>query len=108
MCLCVQPFPERLQELRSAALLGGGVDRIEKQHEGGKLTARERIDLLLDQDSFVELDMLKEHRCVEFGMASKKVTRSLQLPCKHAALGSESHRLAASHFVCVLLLRLAL
>lgn len=76
LCLFVpigQPFPERLQELRNAALLGGGVERIAKQHEGGKLTARERIELLLDSGSFVELDMLKEHRCVEFGMAHKKV-----------------------------------
>jgi len=68
-----RPFAERLQELRAAALLGGGLDRIEKQHEGGKLTARERLDLLLDKDSFVELDMLKEHRCTEFGMEKKKI-----------------------------------
>ncbi|HLY13596.1 MAG TPA: acyl-CoA carboxylase subunit beta [Candidatus Limnocylindrales bacterium] len=46
----------RLDEMRTAALLGGGVERIERQHAAGKLTARERIDLLLDADSFVELD----------------------------------------------------
>ena len=77
-CCCLshrdpQPFKDRLQVLRTAALLGGGIDRIEKQHDGGKLTARERIEMLLDAGSFVELDMLKEHRCVEFGMANKKI-----------------------------------
>lgn len=64
----VRPFAERLHEQRTKALLGGGVDRIEKQHEGGKLTARERIELLVDSGSFIELDMLKTHRCDEFGM----------------------------------------
>jgi len=67
-----KPFAERLASLRASALVGGGVDRIAKQHEGGKLTARERIELLLDPQSFVEYDMLKEHRCTEFGMERKK------------------------------------
>jgi acetyl-CoA carboxylase carboxyltransferase component len=47
---------------------GGGEKRVKAQHEKGKLTARERIDLLLDKDSFVELDLLVEHRCNNFGM----------------------------------------
>jgi acetyl-CoA carboxylase carboxyltransferase component len=59
---------ERLQRLRSEALLGGGEDRIEKQHAKGKLTARERIDLLLDEDTFEETGMFVTSRSDEFGM----------------------------------------
>jgi propionyl-CoA carboxylase beta chain len=64
---------ERLDTLNAKALLGGGQDRIKKQHEAGKLTARERIDLLLDPGSFVELDRFVTHRCTEFGMEQQKV-----------------------------------
>jgi propionyl-CoA carboxylase beta chain len=64
---------QRLDELNTQALLGGGVDRIKKQHESGKLTARERIDLLLDPGSFVEMDRFVTHRCTEFGMEHQKV-----------------------------------
>ncbi|HPL98865.1 MAG TPA: carboxyl transferase domain-containing protein, partial [Bacillota bacterium] len=46
----------------------GGADRIAKQHKAGKLTARERINLLMDSDSFIELDAFVKHRCNEFGM----------------------------------------
>lgn len=63
----------RLKELNELAELGGGKARIEKQHDEGKLTARERINLLLDEGSFVELDKLKTHRCTDFGMAEKKI-----------------------------------
>ncbi len=63
---------QRLRDLDEKALAGGGKDRIEKQHQAGKLTARERIELLLDQGSFVELDRLRTHRCLDFGMADKK------------------------------------
>ena len=52
--------------------MGGGADRIAKQHERGKLTARERVELLLDKDSFRELDAFVEHRCVEFGLEKQK------------------------------------
>jgi propionyl-CoA carboxylase beta chain len=52
---------------------GGGVERRERQHREGKLTARERVDLLLDESSFEELDQLVEHRCLDFGMAEQKV-----------------------------------
>ena len=52
---------------------GGGEERRQRQHAEGKLTARERIDLLLDEGSFEELDQLVEHRCLDFGMASQKV-----------------------------------
>jgi propionyl-CoA carboxylase beta chain len=64
---------ERLAELNRQAELGGGKARIEKQHKDGKLTARERIDLLLDPGTFVELDKLKTHRCDDFGMGDKKI-----------------------------------
>jgi propionyl-CoA carboxylase beta chain len=64
---------QRLLDLESQAQLGGGQARIDKQHEAGKLTARERLQLLLDPGSFVELDKLKTHRCLDFGMADKKI-----------------------------------
>jgi len=63
---------ERLAELNLAAESGGGADRIAKQHQSGKLTARERLDLLLDPGSFVELDKFKTHRCSDFEMASQR------------------------------------
>jgi len=64
---------EQLDSKRSAARMGGGEARIEAQHAKGKLTARERIELLLDAGSFEEWDMFVEHRCVDFGMADKKI-----------------------------------
>lgn len=63
-----QEFRTRLAEAKEKALVGGGQDRIEKQHAKGKLTARERVSLLVDDGSFREYDMLKTHRCTEFGM----------------------------------------
>ncbi len=62
---------ERLERMRAESLLGGGPVRIERQHTWGKLTARERIDLLLDAGSFVELDAFVTHRSVEFGLADQ-------------------------------------
>ncbi|KAB2831781.1 MAG: methylmalonyl-CoA carboxyltransferase, partial [Candidatus Dadabacteria bacterium] len=61
-----------LEEKEREAEAGGGEARIQKQHEIGKLTARERIDLLLDKNTFVELDKFVVHRCSDFGMGSKK------------------------------------
>ena len=63
----------RLAELEERALEGGGEARLERQHQAGKLTARERIDLLLDPGTFIELDRFKTHRCTDFGMADKKI-----------------------------------
>jgi propionyl-CoA carboxylase beta chain len=57
-----------LEKKREAARLGGGQKRVDGQHKKGKLTARERIELLLDPETFEEWDTLKEHRCVDFGM----------------------------------------
>uniref|UniRef100_A0A8C4H9M4 Propionyl-CoA carboxylase beta chain, mitochondrial n=1 Tax=Dicentrarchus labrax TaxID=13489 RepID=A0A8C4H9M4_DICLA len=59
---------ERIDKKRTAALVGGGQKRIDAQHKRGKLTARERVELLLDPESFVESDMFVEHRCSDFGM----------------------------------------
>ncbi len=59
---------KELLELRQQARLGGGLKRIESQHKKGKLTARERIDLLLDEGSFEEFDMFVSHRCIDFGL----------------------------------------
>ncbi|XP_029983247.1 propionyl-CoA carboxylase beta chain, mitochondrial isoform X2 [Sphaeramia orbicularis] len=63
---------ERIEKKRKAALLGGGQKRIDAQHKKGKLTARERVELLLDPESFVESDMFLEHRCSDFGMEQDK------------------------------------
>src|SRR5215210_2620839 len=62
-----------LERLNAAAEASGGPERIKKQHEAGKLTARERVDLLLDPGSFVELDRFVTHRCTDFGMEEQKV-----------------------------------
>jgi propionyl-CoA carboxylase beta chain len=64
---------EELEAKREEARLGGGQKRIDAQHARGKLTARERIEVLLDADSFEEYDMYKTHRCVDFGMAEQKI-----------------------------------
>ena len=62
-----------LERRRAAAELGGGQERIDAQHQRGKLTARERLTVLLDADSFEEWDVFVEHRCIDFGMADKTV-----------------------------------
>ena len=64
---------DELARRRSTAALGGGEKRIEAQHKRGKLTARERIELLLDDKSFEEYGMYVEHRCTDFGMAEMKI-----------------------------------
>ena len=69
----MQDIIRQLEEMRGAARAGGGAQRIETQHGKGKLTARERIELLLDPDSFEEWDMFVEHRCVDFGMDENKI-----------------------------------
>src|SRR4026209_1312130 len=64
---------DRLEKRREEACLGGGKARIEAQHKRGKLTARERIELVLDKGSFEEFDMYVEHRSNEFGMEKSKI-----------------------------------
>lgn len=70
----MQDIIKELDERRKSGALGGGQHRIDKQHSRGKLTARERIEMLLDEDSFEEWDVFIEHRCVDFGMDEKKIT----------------------------------
>ena len=66
--------PLQILEAKEAqALRGGGEARTKKQHESGKLTARERIDLLVDRGTFVELDKFVTHRCTDFGMSEQKI-----------------------------------
>ena len=62
-----------LQDLKAAAMLGGGLKRIEAQHKKGKLTARERLDLLLDPGTFNELDMFVTHRSTDFGLDEQRI-----------------------------------
>jgi len=62
---------KQLEKKRSSARLGGGIKRIKTQHEKGKLTARERLEVLLDTNSFEETGMFVEHRCSNFGMSDK-------------------------------------
>src|SRR5579859_1639510 len=69
-------FMNRLEELRrrhAAAEEGGGPERRERQHREGKLSARERVDLLLDEGTFEEMDKLVTHRCRDFGMEEQIV-----------------------------------
>ncbi|HEY6035097.1 MAG TPA: acyl-CoA carboxylase subunit beta [Kofleriaceae bacterium] len=70
----MKPDPiARLEEMEAKAAVAGGEARIAKQHEAGKLTARERIAALLDEGSFVELDKFVTHRCADFGMQEQKI-----------------------------------
>ncbi len=64
---------KKLEELNGRALLGGGQDRIDRQHKAGKLTARERLELLFDPGTFVEIDKFVTHRCTDFGMDEQKI-----------------------------------
>lgn len=74
-------FLERLEKTRAAALLGGGVDRIARQHERGKLTARERVELLADPGTFREYDQLVQVRACMYMRACVYMRAS---PCVHA------------------------
>jgi propionyl-CoA carboxylase beta chain len=69
----MQNILRQLEEKRAAARLGGGKRRVEAQHKKGKLSARERIEVLLDPGSFEEWDMFVEHRSTDFGMAEQKI-----------------------------------
>jgi propionyl-CoA carboxylase beta chain len=64
---------EQLEKKRELARLGGGQNRIDAQHKKGKLTARERLEVLLDEGTFEEWDMFVEHRCADFGMQDNKI-----------------------------------
>src|SRR5215208_3970587 len=82
MCYVSRPrFPrdrmkdilDKLETRRARARAGGGKTRVEAQHKRGKLTARERVELLLDEDTFEEFDMFVEHRLSEFGMDQTRI-----------------------------------
>jgi propionyl-CoA carboxylase beta chain len=64
---------ERMQQLSREADLGGGEERLKRQREAGRMTARERVEFLLDRGSFVEMDKFKTHRATDFGMAERKI-----------------------------------
>jgi len=69
----VRNVQDELGRRNKAALAGGGDAAVNKQHAAGKLTARERLDILLDKDSFVEMDRLRVHGCHDFGMEKRRV-----------------------------------
>src|SRR3954467_452817 len=72
-CAQMLAILKKLEEKRAAARLGGGQKRIDAQHAKGKLTARERVEVLLDEASFEELDMYVEHNCTDFGMDQEHI-----------------------------------
>ncbi|MEY4413484.1 MAG: hypothetical protein RIQ53_777, partial [Pseudomonadota bacterium] len=69
----MQDILQQLEDKRAKARLGGGQKRIDAQHSKGKLTARERLELLFDEGTFEEWDMFVEHRCADFGMPDTKI-----------------------------------
>ena len=69
----MQDILQQLEDKRTAARQGGGERRVEAQHAKGKLSARERIEVLLDEGTFEEWDMFVEHRCTDFGMQDNKI-----------------------------------
>jgi propionyl-CoA carboxylase beta chain len=71
--MSIDDLIQSLKKKREEAKLGGGQKRIEEQHKKGKLTARERLDLLLDENSFEEFDMFVQHRCKDFGLDRQKI-----------------------------------
>jgi len=80
LCLFASPRANKLAALDAQAELGGGQDRIEKQHQEGKLTARERIELLLDPGSFIELDKFKTHRADDSGCPRRRTSATAWSP----------------------------
>src|SRR5213595_709569 len=71
--MSIQDKLEELQRKRAEAEQGGGAERVQAQHEKGKMTARERLDVLIDPGTFVELDRFVTHRATDFGLADQKV-----------------------------------
>jgi acetyl-CoA carboxylase carboxyltransferase component len=72
--MSTDPRIEQLHQRRESAVTGGGPEKIEKQHAKGRLTARERLELLLDPGSFQEMGVFVNHRCSDFGMGKRKIT----------------------------------
>ena len=76
--MAIEDKIKQLLDKRDLAKLGGGQKRIDSQHKKGKLTARERIDLLLDEGSFEEFDMFVTHRCNNFGLEKETLRPTLE------------------------------
>jgi len=91
------PRIEELRERLEAVRQGGGEARIERQHEAGKLTARERIELLLDPGSFAEMDALVTHRCRDFEMDDRKIPGD-GVVCGHGTIGGRLIYIFAQDF----------
>jgi acetyl-CoA carboxylase carboxyltransferase component len=81
---------DRLRKMRELALQGGGPERVAAQHAKGKLTARERIEFLVDEGSFVELDRFATHRCVDFGMEARSRSGTASSPGTRSSTGGRS------------------
>jgi methylmalonyl-CoA carboxyltransferase large subunit len=88
---------EELRERRDAAMLGGGADKLEKQRQSGKMTARERIEALVDPESFEEAGLFAEHRATLFGMAGKSMPAD-GVVTGAAAVGGRLIHLASQDF----------
>ena len=86
---------KRLEELSAKAEQGGGAARIERQHKSGRMTARERIELLLDPGSFVEIDTFVVHRCTDFGMEQTQFSSPRTSPFSAEACQPPSPRRSA-------------
>ena len=80
---------EELRRRKAQAIAGGGQARVSAQHSKGKLTARERLDLLLDDGSFMEVDPLVEHRCRDFDM-DRNVIPGDGVVCGHGTIGGKT------------------
>ena len=91
---------EDLDRRLAASRLGGGKERIQRQHDAGKLTARERVDLLLDPGSFVEIDPLVVHRCHDFGMQRERIPGD-GVVCGHGAIDGRLVYVFAQDFTVV-------
>ena len=71
--MSIEERTKRLEELNAEAEMGGGEVRIARQHNSGRMTARERVEMLLDPGSFVEMDKFVTHRCTDFGIEESKI-----------------------------------
>ena len=90
---------DRLDEEKARVSLGGGQDKIEKQHERGKLTARERINALVDEDTFQETGMFATHRTTHFGMDKAEAPADGVVTGSGAIFGRPAH-IASQDFHC--------
>ncbi len=80
---------EQLQQLEKQQLQQGGAKAVDKQHQGGKLTARERLEVLFDPGTFVETDMFVRHRCTSFGMDKTEIAGD-GVVCGHGLVGGRT------------------